>query len=119
MRRAAKRIMAPNGRDLAEEFSRKLPGVFPQRTRGVSIKRGSSATKAKLVCRSRHSLLGEARDLRGIYQRSLRPNWIWREVVEVDVITPAVGETPEGVKTTALGRLKFARLRRLNISARN
>src|SRR6267378_4621072 len=54
-----------------------------------------------------------------LHQRSLRPNWTWREVVEVLVITPAVGETPEGVKTTALGRLKFARLSRLNISARN
>ena len=53
------------------------------------------------------------------YQSSFRPNWTWRDVVDVLVITPAVGETPEGVKTTALGRLKFARLRRLNISARN
>ena len=54
-----------------------------------------------------------------LYQSSFRPNWIWREVVDVLVITPAVGETPEGVMTTALGKLKFARLRRLNISARN
>src|ERR1700722_11764685 len=54
-----------------------------------------------------------------LYQNSLRPNWTWRDVVDVLVITPAVGETPDGVNTTALGRLKFARLRRLNISARN
>jgi hypothetical protein len=53
------------------------------------------------------------------HQSSFRPNWTWRDVVDVLVIAPAVGETPEGVKTTALGRLKFARLRRLNISARN
>jgi hypothetical protein len=53
------------------------------------------------------------------YQSSFSPNCTWREVVEVLVITPAVGETPEGVKTMALGWLKFARLRRLNISARN
>src|SRR5713101_8895442 len=54
-----------------------------------------------------------------LYQSSFTPNWTWRDVVDVLVITPAVGETPEGVNTTALGRLKFARLRRLNISARN
>lgn len=53
------------------------------------------------------------------YQRSLRANWTWRAVVEVLVMAPAVGETPEGVKTTALGKLKFARLSRLKISARN
>src|SRR5260370_36553862 len=58
-------------------------------------------------------------DVLVLHQRNLRLNWTWREVVDVLVITPAVGETPEGVKTTALGRLKFARLRRLNISARN
>lgn len=27
---------------------------------------------------------------------SLTPNWIWREVVEVAVTTPAVGDTAEG-----------------------
>src|SRR5438477_9805880 len=53
------------------------------------------------------------------HQSNFRPDWTWRDVVEVLVMAPAVGETPEGVKTTALGRLKFARLRRLNISARN
>lgn len=35
------------------------------------------------------------------------------------MITPAVGETPAGVKTTAFGVLKFARLGTLNRSARN
>lgn len=53
------------------------------------------------------------------HQRSLRPNCTCREVLEVLVMAPAVGETPEGVKTTALGRLKLARFSRLKISARN
>ena len=34
-------------------------------------------------------------------------------------MAPAVGETPEGVNTTAFGKLKFARFSKLNISARN
>src|ERR1700737_1428073 len=53
------------------------------------------------------------------YQSSLRPNWIWREVVEVLVMAPAVGLTPDGVKATPLGGCKFARFSRLKISARN
>src|SRR6267154_337261 len=59
------------------------------------------------------------------YQRSLRPNWIWREVVEVLVMAPAVPDWPVGlaavggVKTIRFGVLKFARFRRLKISARN
>jgi hypothetical protein len=40
-------------------------------------------------------------------------------VVDVLVITPAVGETPVGVKATAFGALKLARFRRLKSSARN
>ena len=35
------------------------------------------------------------------------------------VITPAVGDTPVGVKTTAFGVLKLTRFSRLNSSARN
>jgi hypothetical protein len=37
----------------------------------------------------------------------LAANWICRDVVEVLVTIPAVGETPEGVKTTRLGVLKL------------
>src|SRR6185437_15211559 len=55
----------------------------------------------------------------GLYQRSLRANCTWREVVEVLVMAPAVPETPVGVKTMRLGVLKLARLRRLKSSARN
>src|SRR6266436_2984679 len=62
------------------------------------------------------SNLGEAPVL---HQSIFKPNWTCRDVVEVLVITPAVGETPEGVKTTALGWLKLARFRRLKISERN
>ena len=47
------------------------------------------------------------------YQSSFRPNCTWRDVVDVLVIAPAVGETPEGVKTIALGRLKFARFNKV------
>ncbi len=43
-----------------------------------------------------------------IYQRSLNPNWICREVVDVLVMTPAVGETPVGVRVIKLGVLKLA-----------
>jgi hypothetical protein len=55
------------------------------------------------------------------HQISFNPNWTWREVVEVEVITPAVGEIPEVAeeKTTALGVPKFARFRMLKNSARN
>src|SRR4029077_8832094 len=62
---------------------------------------------------------------RDTYQSNLRPNWIWREVVEVLVMAPAVPERPVrfvavgGVKTMRLGVLKLARFRRLKISARN
>jgi hypothetical protein len=53
------------------------------------------------------------------HQSNFRPNCTWRAVVAVLVMIPAVGETPEGVKTTSFGWLKFARLRMLKISARN
>src|SRR5258708_24497853 len=62
---------------------------------------------------------------RNSYQSNLRPNWIWRELVEVLVMAPAVPERPVGlaavggVKTMRLGGLKLARFRRLKISARN
>src|ERR1700732_4090693 len=62
---------------------------------------------------------GAWRHLQVSYQSSLRPNCTWRDVVDVLVMAPAVGETPEGGKTTGFGKLKFARLRRLKISARN
>jgi hypothetical protein len=55
----------------------------------------------------------------GCYQSSFNPNWICRDAVDVLVITPAVGETPVGVKVMAFGVLKLARFRRLNNSARN
>jgi hypothetical protein len=54
-----------------------------------------------------------------LHQSNFKPNCTCREVVEVLVIAPAVGETPDGVNTTALGKLKFARFNRLKISARN
>ena len=43
------------------------------------------------------------------HHNSFKPNWIWREVVEVAVITPAVGEGPpvEDAYTTGFGVLKF------------
>src|SRR6516225_1712976 len=53
------------------------------------------------------------------HHSSFRPNWIWRAVVEVLVIAPAVPETPVGVKVIRLGVLKLARLRMLKNSARN
>lgn len=54
-----------------------------------------------------------------LYQSSLSPNCICLAVVDVLVISPAVGETPLGVNTTAFGVLKFGWLRKLNNSARN
>lgn len=42
------------------------------------------------------------------YQSNFKPNCTCRDEVEVLVITPAVGETPAGVNTTAFGVLKFA-----------
>jgi hypothetical protein len=74
-------------------------------TNGVGTNRGGS---------SDYSVWSEF-----FYHRNLRPNCTWRDVVDVLVMAPAVGETPEGVKTTALGKLKLARFKRLNISARN
>src|SRR5215475_4492033 len=53
------------------------------------------------------------------YQSSFRPNCTCREVVAVLVMTPAVGEIPDGVKATSFGILKFARFNKLKISARN
>jgi hypothetical protein len=53
------------------------------------------------------------------YQSILSPNWIWRDGVDVLVMTPAVGETPVGVKVMAFGVLKFVRFNTLNNSARN
>src|SRR5215831_72678 len=59
------------------------------------------------------------------HQRSFKPNWTWRAVVDVLVIAPAVPETPlgfvavGGVNTIRFGVLKLARLRILKISARN
>lgn len=57
------------------------------------------------------------------YQINFSPNWIWRDVVEVLVMAPAVPEVfvPEvdDVKVIKFGVLKFARLSRLKISARN
>jgi len=44
------------------------------------------------------------------YHSSFNPNWTWRELVAVDVITPAVGEgSPVAAAyTTGFGVLKFA-----------
>lgn len=44
------------------------------------------------------------------YHRSFNPNWTWRELVAVDVITPAVGEgSPVAAAyTTGFGVLRFA-----------
>src|SRR5580765_970593 len=59
------------------------------------------------------------------YQRSFRPNCIWRAVVEVPVMAPAVPESPDalvavgGVKTIRFGVLKLALFNRLKISRRN
>ena len=43
-----------------------------------------------------HQCLSAANGFFMHYQISFRPNWIWREVVEVFVITPAVGENAGG-----------------------
>src|SRR6476646_4822766 len=66
-------------------------------------------------------VLSDARSRRPpvCHQSSFSPNCTCREVVVVLVITPSVGETPDGVNTTSLGMLKFARLSKLKISARN
>src|SRR5260370_17587354 len=53
------------------------------------------------------------------YQSNFTPNCICRDVVDVLVITPAVGETPVGVKVRAFGVLKLALFRILKISTRN
>ncbi len=37
------------------------------------------------------------------YQSNFDPNWNYRDVVGVLVISPAVGFTPDGVKVTAFG----------------
>ena len=54
---------------------------------------------------------------------SFNPNWICRDVVDVHVIAPAVPDVlvpaAEDVKVIRFGVLKFARLSRLKISARN
>jgi len=54
---------------------------------------------------------------------SFNPNWICRDVVDVLVIAPAVPDVlvpaAEDVKVIRFGVLKFARLSRLKISARN
>ncbi|MBV9612236.1 MAG: hypothetical protein JO091_07180 [Acidobacteriaceae bacterium] len=41
---------------------------------------------------------------------SFSPNWIWREVLDVEVMTPAVGAGVEDaeLKTTVFGVPKFA-----------
>ncbi len=56
---------------------------------------------------------------RECHHNSFTASCTCRAVVDVLVIAPAVPETPEGVKTIRLGVLKFARLSRLKISARN
>ena len=55
------------------------------------------------------------------YHSSFRPNWICRDVVDVDVITPAVGDgvAEADPNTTAFGDPKLARLNTLKNSARN
>ena len=57
------------------------------------------------------------------HQISFKPNCTCREVVDVLVMAPAVPEVfvpeLEDVKVIKLGVLKFARLSRLKISARN
>jgi len=59
------------------------------------------------------------------YHSSFSPNWTWRELVEVLLMTPAVPDKPDGlvavggVNTMRFGVLKFAWFSKLNISARN
>src|SRR5580693_5985402 len=55
------------------------------------------------------------------HHNSFNPNCTCRELVAVDVITPAVGEgSPAAAAyTTGFGVLKFAWLSKLKISARN
>jgi hypothetical protein len=59
------------------------------------------------------ALNGQSQPARGLgifsarNQSSFSPNCTCRAVVDVLVITPAVGETPEGVNTTSLGWLKI------------
>src|SRR5690348_14462290 len=55
------------------------------------------------------------------HHTNFSPSWIWRDVVDVAVITPAVGlgVVDAELNTTAFGVAKFARFRRLKNSARN
>jgi hypothetical protein len=55
------------------------------------------------------------------HHSSFSPNWTCRELVEVELITPAVGDGAPvaAVNTTGFGVLKFVRLSRLKNSARN
>lgn len=57
------------------------------------------------------------------HQINFNPNCSWRDVVEVLVIAPAVPDVfvpdVDEVKVIRFGVLKFARLSRLKISARN
>src|ERR1700722_10750775 len=77
--------------------------------------RGRQTVRALVECAVRVMLI--VRDYRKrwpawpgrCYQRSFRPNWIWREVVAVEVMTPAVGEGPPvaAANTTGFGVFKF------------
>src|SRR5271170_2035883 len=48
----------------------------------------------------------------GNYQSSFNPNWIWRDVVDVLVIWPAVGFIPDGVNVIATKLIPIRRVAR-------
>ena len=58
---------------------------------------------------SYQNTLSGGRNSTDSYHNNFSPNWICRDVVDVDVITPAVGAGPEvaEVKTTVFGVPKF------------
>ena len=97
---------------------------------------------SELLDRRQQKRVWEARVISGTYdskpgdidsqirqKRNLMPSWSCLDVVEVAVITPAVGESAaaadgfDGVgpllRTTGFGVVKLARLRMLKYSARN
>src|SRR5260221_10472766 len=55
------------------------------------------------------------------HQSNFSPNWICRDVVEVEVMTPAVGDGPPvaAAETTGFGVFRLVGLKRLKTSERN
>jgi hypothetical protein len=106
-------------------FARPPPAVGLAKTRsGMRDEAPAGLDTDSVCCRSRQKLsIASARGF--AYQSSFTANCTCRAVVDVLVIAPAVPDTPlgwaavGGVKTIRFGVLKFARFKRLKISARN